>query len=392
MLGVQTNIPSLTAQASLGRATLALETVMQQLSTGHRINSAKDDAAGLQITNRMSAEIGGLLVASRNANDGISVAQTAEGAMSTSTIIFWQMRNLAIQSANDSNGAVDRAALQQEVAQLVAEIDRIAATTSFGGQKLLDGSYRDKNFQVGVRAYQTIPLSISSMSADGFGTARAGATFDGLSLLGADPLVEQTLTFTKTKGGVSTKAEVKIGTDVSAKQIAEDVHSGMSSISGTAANKMNITLAGNLADTKTLTITINGITHKETASGGATNADGIAKNITDKINKAPDTGIEATLDATNKIITITNTTGENFTVGASGDDSAVTTVTVQGFADETGTAGQAVPLFDGNNASSGKTGSCPRLHQFCYRGVSRRRRDLQGGVGRSDGLSRCWIG
>ncbi|MCR4536775.1 flagellin N-terminal helical domain-containing protein, partial [Shewanella xiamenensis] len=138
---VNTNVTSLSSQKNLNNANNALKTSMERLSSGLRINSAKDDAAGLQISNRLTSQINGLDVAQRNANDGISIAQTAEGAMQTSTDILQRMRDLSLQSANGSNSTEDRAAMQKEISSLQTELTRIADTTSFGGQKLLDGTY-----------------------------------------------------------------------------------------------------------------------------------------------------------------------------------------------------------------------------------------------------------
>jgi flagellin len=146
-LSVITNTSSLNAQRNLSKSSEGLATSMQRLSSGMRINSAKDDAAGLQISNRLTSQINGLGVAQRNANDGISIAQTAEGAMQASTDILQRMRELALQSANGSNSAVDRESLDTEVAALKLELTRIAETTSFGGQQLLDGSFGSKSFK-----------------------------------------------------------------------------------------------------------------------------------------------------------------------------------------------------------------------------------------------------
>ncbi|WP_114325251.1 flagellin [Candidatus Colwellia aromaticivorans] len=169
-LSVNTNISSLNAQRNLNKSGEGLATSMQRLSSGMRINSAKDDAAGLQISNRMTSQISGLGVAQRNANDGISMAQTAEGAMQASTDILQRMRELALQSANGSNASSDRAALQKEVSALQTELTRIAETTSFGGQKLLDGSFGSKGFQVGSNAGETITMTLGDVSADQIGT------------------------------------------------------------------------------------------------------------------------------------------------------------------------------------------------------------------------------
>lgn len=158
---VNTNVSSINAQRNLRNSNINLDTAYQRLSSGLRINSAKDDAAGLQISNRLTSQINGLNQGNRNANDGISLAQTAEGAMEEITGMLQRMRTLAQQSANGSNNSDDRLALQQEVNQLSKEMDRIAQDTTFGGTKLLDGKYGGK-FQVGADANQVISFSLSS--------------------------------------------------------------------------------------------------------------------------------------------------------------------------------------------------------------------------------------
>jgi flagellin len=168
-LSVNTNISSLNAQRNLTKSGEGLATSMQRLSSGMRINSAKDDAAGLQISDRLTSQISGLGVAQRNANDGISMAQTAEGAMQESTNILQRMRELSLQSANGSNSEEDRGALQKEIGALQTELTRIAETTSFGGQSLLDGSFGTKAFQVGSNSGETISVGLKDISADKIG-------------------------------------------------------------------------------------------------------------------------------------------------------------------------------------------------------------------------------
>lgn len=163
-LSVNTNVASLNTQRNLNNSSNALGTSLQRLSTGSRINSAKDDAAGLQIANRLTSQINGMGVAVKNANDGISMAQTAEGALEQSTTILQRMRDLALQSANGSNSPEERKALNAEVAELKKELDRIASTTSFGGKKLLDGTFGTTSFQVGAAANETISMKIDEMS------------------------------------------------------------------------------------------------------------------------------------------------------------------------------------------------------------------------------------
>jgi len=161
---INTNVLSLNSQRNLGKSQSGLATSLQRLSSGLRINSAKDDAAGLAISDRMTSQINGLNQAGRNANDGISLAQTAEGALAQTTDLLQRMRELSIQSSNSTNSGSDRAALQSEVNQLKQEIDRVSSTTEFNGLKLLDGSFTSQSFQVGANANQTINISIEGSS------------------------------------------------------------------------------------------------------------------------------------------------------------------------------------------------------------------------------------
>ena len=169
-ISVQTNVASINAQRNLGKSGGDLQTSMQRLASGLRINSAKDDAAGMQISNRLTSQVNGLNVAVRNANDGISMAQTAEGALQESSNILQRMRDLSVQSANGTYSDGDRAALQEEVVQLQRELDRIASTTSFGDRKLLDGSFGTEAFQVGAKSFETINVSVGSFFAEDMGS------------------------------------------------------------------------------------------------------------------------------------------------------------------------------------------------------------------------------
>ncbi len=165
---INTNVASLNAQRNLNKSQLGLNKSMQRLSSGLRINSAKDDAAGLAISDRMTSQIRGLNQAARNAQDGISMAQTAEGALNETTNLLQRMRELAVQSANDTNTSTDRASLDAEFKQLQAEIDRIAQNTQFNNRGVLNGSAADGMiFHVGANANQTITLSINSMGLTG---------------------------------------------------------------------------------------------------------------------------------------------------------------------------------------------------------------------------------
>ncbi len=180
---INTNIASLNAQRHLNGSQSTLQVSLERLASGLRINSAKDDAAGLAISDRLSTQIRGLTQAVRNANDGISLGQTAEGALQESTNILQRIRELSIQSANSTNSASDRKALQGEVNQLVSELDRIANNTTFNGAKLLDGSFTSQAFQVGSEANQTISVSVAGATAQILGTNRVSTnnTYDGIA-------------------------------------------------------------------------------------------------------------------------------------------------------------------------------------------------------------------
>ncbi|ATP49188.1 MULTISPECIES: flagellin [unclassified Pseudomonas] len=180
-LTVNTNITSLGVQKNLNRASDALGTSMSRLSSGLKINSAKDDAAGLQIGNRLTSQIKGLSVAVKNANDGISIAQTAEGAMQESTSILQRMRELSLQSANGSNSDDDRTSLQQEFTALSGELTRIANTTTFGGRKVLDGSFQNVSFQIGSSANETISFGMTDISSTGLKGSFSEAKTDGVA-------------------------------------------------------------------------------------------------------------------------------------------------------------------------------------------------------------------
>ena len=172
---INTNISALNAQRNLNKSQMAGQTAMQRLSSGLRINSAKDDAAGLAISDRMTSQIKGLNQAARNANDGISLAQTAEGALGEITNSLQRLRELSVQSANATNTSSDRASLQEEASQLLQEINRVAGQTEFNGTKLLDGSFKNQSFQIGANAGQQISVTMNSATISKLGTGDASA-------------------------------------------------------------------------------------------------------------------------------------------------------------------------------------------------------------------------
>ncbi|GKS86733.1 MULTISPECIES: flagellin [unclassified Acidovorax] len=184
---INTNIASLNAQRNLGMSAASLTTTMQRLSSGLRVNSAKDDAAGLAIAERMNTQVKGLAVASRNANDGISLAQTAEGALGKVGDMLQRMRELAVQASNATNSKADRAALQSEVKQLTDEIDRVSKQTSFNGQKILDGSFAGALFQVGANSGDNVTLgALADTRASGLSSIMYSSTSTAIAVDASD--------------------------------------------------------------------------------------------------------------------------------------------------------------------------------------------------------------
>ncbi|MBS7781187.1 flagellin [Acidovorax sp. CCYZU-2555] len=207
---INTNVASINAQRNLSLSGSSLSTSMQRLSSGLRVNSAKDDAAGLAISERMAAQTKGLTVAARNANDGISLAQTAEGALGKVGDMLQRVRELAVQSSNATNSISDRKAMQSEVDQLVSEIDRVAKTTEFNGKKLLDGSFSGAMFQVGANAGNNITVgALTKATAEGLGKAEF-ATADGVLTTAASNFDAVDNAITITGKGASATAPVEI--------------------------------------------------------------------------------------------------------------------------------------------------------------------------------------
>ena len=222
-LGINTNVASLNAQNQLGKSQNLSDQALQRLSSGLRINSAKDDAAGLAISTRFSSQISGLNVATRNANDGISLAQTAEGALNEVTNNLQRIRELAVQSANATNSASDREALDDEVQQRISEIDRIATQTAFNGLKVLDGTFGEENFQVGANAGETIGIDLSdSTRSNSIGQVISADL--GLGDLSSVAVAsDSTLEFVTAEGGTETVAFD--GTEDTADKLAAAINS-----------------------------------------------------------------------------------------------------------------------------------------------------------------------
>jgi len=317
---VNTNVSSLNAQRNLLSTGSLQSRSLQRLSSGLRINSAKDDAAGLAISDRMNAQVRGLNQAARNANDAISLAQTAEGAMQESTNILQRMRELAIQSANDTNTQSDRDSLQAEVTQLTAELDRIATTTAFNGRVLLDGSFGTAKFHVGAEKDQTISVTMGDATIASLG-AYASNTSTGISVPGT---VAGTLT---SPSGVLIINGATVTTNVDGLSTADADSSAVAVAAGINASAAGVTATAN-ATTMTLgTITassalvagefsINGVG----ILSGAVSAGDSDSTLRDAINGVTNqTGVSAELDASNNLV-LTASDGRNIVIAADGNN------------------------------------------------------------------------
>ncbi len=306
-LTVNTNITSLSVQKNLNKASDALGPTMGRLSSGLKINSAKDDAAGLQISNRLTTQIKGLGVAVKNANDGISIAQTAEGAMATSGNIMQRMRELALQSANGSNSDDDRTSMQQEFTALSGELTRIANTTTFGGRNLLDGSFSGSSFQVGANSNESISFGMKDVSS----TAMKGS-YNEASVAGAITTLQASVTGAADKFGtnaVGTASATAVG------DVAEGAFPPPTV--GGAGGDLVLDVGGTLT-----TITLGA---GDSLNGtGVTQAAKDASSILVKINaQTANTGITASIDSATGGLKLTGT--QAFTVDATGTDADVVT-------------------------------------------------------------------
>jgi flagellin len=319
-----------------------LDRSLARLSSGLRINSAKDDAAGLAISNRMTSQIRGLNQAARNANDGISLAQTAEGALQESNNILQRMRELAVQSANDSNSSSDRAAIQKEVAQLQSELNRIADQTTFNSKNLLDGTFAAQKFHVGSQADETISISIGSARATSMGAQQINGTDTkdhvGAITLPPDALATATTTINGVFGDALTIAgplgiaTATISANMSAAEIASAINGeeGSTGVSASASNSVVIDAVATGTISFTLTSEQSGsvIGSAGTISAVVTASNDLAA-LRDAINaESSKTGISATLSTSGAAITLTNSDGSDIVVEGVSNNDALDTAAV----------------------------------------------------------------
>ena len=344
-LVVNTNIKSSIAQDSIMKVGRDLSTAMERLSTGKRINSAKDDAAGLSISNRMTSQIRGLNMAIKNANDGISLMQTAEGALDEVTSSLQRMRELAVQAANGTNNAQDRAALDAEVQQLKSEIDRTAKTTQFNSINLLDGSFQNKQLQIGDKANQTLKVGIASSKVSdlGLGTSASGGnTFIGGRLgfsntantisssfasAGSLSLVINGTIISKIKSNTSGANNTVL--DIN--DVVTAINNSRAGVTASAFNEATAAAAGNgvIGSTNALTITVTSIDDASSLAIKVSNTNSMQE-VVDKINAQGGAAtVQARINDEGKLVLFNNsgakltvldviggtTTGSNLAVG-----------------------------------------------------------------------------
>ena len=350
---INTNIASLNSQRNLSTSQSALATSLQRLSSGLRINSAKDDSAGMSIASRMSSQVNGPDQARRNANDGVSLTQTGEGALAIASDMLQRIRELAVQSANATNTSFDRAALQAEANQLTSELDRMASTTQFNGQNLLDGSLSSATFQVGANANQTITATTANFHTAVYGNYRVGsavaATSNGVGDLTVGSIADTTVSSAGaaslvaggvpafTINGASGSQSINIappdinGVGASAKVVARSINdvSGSTGVSASAKTEFDLSalttngsfqlaIASNNPFASPVTITF--------VTGAASNADGLASGIKAFNDVAATTGVTAKLNTAGNGITLTNADGENINI--LNNSAVATTLTV----------------------------------------------------------------
>lgn len=338
---INTNTASLNAQRNLSTSQSALSTSLQRLSSGLRINSAKDDAAGLAISERFTSQIRGLDQAKRNANDGVSLLQTAEGSLKSTGDILQRVRELSVQSSNATNSAGDRKAIQAEVGQLLSEADRISQTSEFNGLKLLDGSFGSASFQVGANAGQTIQATTANFRTNNYGNNQSSA---------APPAT--VTTGTAYAGGTFEiqglkSATVTATTADTAQTLAASINGKTADTGVTATARTEEAVEFDAAGVYSLAVTSDNATASNvTFTVGAKNASGLASAVSAFNDVSSTTGVTAKLNDAKDGLVLTNIAGNNISlknnsatstfkaasVGADGAATAAATVATTGTA------------------------------------------------------------
>lgn len=396
-LVINTNVASLNAQRQLMSSGNALDRATERLSSGNRINSAKDDAAGLAIGNRMTSQVRGLDQAIRNANDGVSMIQTAEGALSESTNILQRMRELSVQSANGIYTSGDRATLNAEVQQLVSELDRIAETTSFNGQKLLDGKLGSVDLQVGSDANQTISFKVQAMDAKtlGMGSTSVDLLSAEMSvslLTGADKLVDgDVLINGQTIGDFGASAD-------SLDDLINNINEKVSGVTASATTQLNGSKVGSgIIDNDAgegLDITVTALNGGEQTYQIRENTTNLTE-LAEAINRVSGGAVNASV-GDDGVLTLSNNTGATITVaGDGGLDEADVLGMEAGVGDDLSQRGQLVLTSTDDKpitVTRGGTGTLVDLHNLGFResgkggviegaGITTANADISWGVG-----------
>ncbi|MCW8995563.1 MAG: flagellin, partial [Psychromonas sp.] len=340
---VNTNVMSLNAQRQLGKSQAVSNQAMERLSSGLRINSAKDDAAGLAISTGMQSQIKGINQGVRNANDGISMAQTAEGSMDEMTNILQRMRELSVQASNDTNSSSNRASIQKEVDQLYSEIDRIADTTQFNGTKLLDGSNKSTTLQIGANSGETLSFSIDAVTTkdlnlnavSGLGELNGGRV-SGTSTADGDMAIN----------GVDIGAS---GTTAKSGAAAINAKTGLTGVTANAYNTLEGT--GGISGVTTGDLTIDG------GNGAVTiEATSSAQDLVETINRDVG-GVTASLNSDGGLV-LSNDTGEDIVIGNAGSgngDAAAIGLTEDSFKGSvalTSSDGSEIEISKGSSATA----------------------------------------
>jgi flagellin len=341
---INTNMLSLNAQRNLSQSQASQATAIQRLSSGLRINTAKDDAAGLAISERFTSQIRGLNQATRNAQDAISLSQTAEGAMGSISDNLQRIRELAVQAANGTNSAVDRLALDQEVQQMIAETQRVATQTQFNGINLLDGTFSGQTFQVGANQNQTVAISSISnaqTSALGSNMLSTGGTLMNRALAAGATVpagfaAETDLTLTTATGG--TTAAISYAADAGANAIADAINTAGANV-GLSATATNSATLSSLASAGTVTMTLNG----QAISAAVTTTSDLSALAAAINGVSGTTGVSASFaDSNNRSsMSLTTTDGRDITMLDFNNSGATKTVSL------TGGNGTAVTLTGG---------------------------------------------
>jgi len=347
---VNTNVSSINAQRNLAGTNKLLTRSLQRLSSGLRINSAKDDAAGLAISDRMNSQIRGLNQAVRNANDGISLAQTGEGALQEATNILQRIREIAVQAANDTNTASDRKSLQDEVNQLTQELDRIATTTAFNGKVLFDGNFGTATFQIGAEANQTISFGMTNFRTDKYGDYRVTGNSGKALISAASQVAADTAV---TINGYMGSENISIKAGESAKDIADKINKIADDTGVTAKANTEIELSFDTAGAYSLDLTSNNSSAVTISFSltGKTNSD-LDAAVKAFNAKTSETGVTAEISEDGTRIVLKNATGEDIQLEQNGDLAGdVNVYTVGG-----DTASETITATSGGDTTAYATG------------------------------------